>query len=279
MKESMSFRIKNIRSMTALDVIECFEEKVEKQIAPDVRIFNELPSNKGPWFIQTLNYNTFLELISQRWELNDPTKRGNKQSVFTIGIHCVSKSSDPLFIVSYYIKWVTTFWTHSTQLLQFFQTITGVYIMQVNHINPPPSTRKINFAPTRREFIFGGFLLLFALSFSLSLPPGWWTGVLFKKKIFWMSLHSIIDSKSFGFVRQLHKKLALNWLFDGWNLQRTACLNEITSKWSRRRWTYQLNEKESDISWKTNESKGKFIRKMYSRYWVSKKFWPILYGN
>ena len=184
MKESMSFRIKNIRFMTALDVIKCFEEQVEKQIGPDVRIFNELPYNKGPWFIQTLNYNTFLELISQRWELNDPTKRGNKQSVFTIGIHCVSKSSDPLFIVSYYIKWVTTFWTHSTQLLQFFQTITGVYIMQVNHINPPPSTRKINFAPTRREFIFGGFLLLFALSFSLSLPPGWWTGVLFKKKYF-----------------------------------------------------------------------------------------------
>ena len=30
------------------------------------------------------------------------------------------RSSDPLYIVSYYIKWVTTSWTHS---INFFRTI------------------------------------------------------------------------------------------------------------------------------------------------------------
>ena len=28
--------------------------------------------------------------------------------------YCVSKNSDPFYVVTYYIKWVTTSWKHST---------------------------------------------------------------------------------------------------------------------------------------------------------------------
>jgi len=48
---------------------------------------------------------------------------------------------------------------------------TGVYIMQVDHIiSPPPSSRKIYFAPTRRE-IFGAVFFSLLSYFSQTPPP------------------------------------------------------------------------------------------------------------
>ena len=32
-----------------------------------------------------------------------------------MSIYCVSKSSDPFYVVTYNMKWVTTFWTYSNK--------------------------------------------------------------------------------------------------------------------------------------------------------------------